>query len=447
MISHVLHCTRIRCARLSDWLRRRTVPRIILQYFLYVFALIVCTTPALAKVQAAPGQWVDDRFLVYDTRDVKGLFIGRCFIDENDHILESIPSVAEAVDFPIHSKYRYVSLSSNWHSGALYAVARGENERTKEGVEFRRHTFAKWEDGKWHFLGDYKNTRDIKASVDAIPCDDDRFIVISNTDLTGNNGPDRSLFHRMSIHPNKDKKEIRLDASIAFRAGLDELQQHLHNPTVSYLPTASLVAMTDQYAVLVNRKTGLFWIFSLEKATLTNSGMVFKKMTLDMVLKGGFAEAILWVNPEKDGTVLISAQEEAAFMTETGDAIKELNEMLQNRSINKLTDKEIDEQLETRTTELARRNPFMVWYRLYPENGKVEKLGGAPMGGVDIRDGNKTNFWRPLPDGSVRMGMQEFKTPPEAKPKSDPDENREGEPQSEEIGEGESDTEDIDAGQ
>jgi len=365
-------------------------------------------------------------------------------MDENDHILESIPSVAEAVDFPVHSKYRYVSLSSEWHNGALYAVARGENERTKEGVEFRRHTFAKWEDSKWHFLGDYKNTGDITASVGAIPCDDDRFIVISNTDLTGNKGPDRSLFHRMSIHPNKDKGEIRLDASIAFRAGLDELQQHLHNPTVSYLPTVSLVAMTDQYAVLVNRKTGLFWIFSLEKATLTNSGMIFKKMTLDMVLKGGFAEAILWVNPEKDGTVLISAQEEAAFMTETGDAIKELNEMLQNRSVNTLTNIEIDKQLETRTTELARRNPFMVWYRLYPENGKVEKLGGAPMGGVDIRDGNKTNFWRPLPDGSVRMGMQEFKALPKAKPKSDLDENSEGEPQSEEHSEDESDTEDID---
>jgi hypothetical protein len=61
---------------------------------------------------------------------------------------------------------------------------------------------------------------------------------------------------------------------------------------------------------------------------------------------------------------------------------------------------------ELRLKELAKLNPFIVWYRIYPENGKVEKLSSAPEGGAYFRNGWENDVWRPMPDGSVKMGCQ-----------------------------------------
>jgi hypothetical protein len=57
-----------------------------------------------------------------------------------------------------------------------------------------------------------------------------------------------------------------------------------------------------------------------------------------------------------------------------------------------------------REKELAERNPFIVWYRIHPENGKSEKLNGPPEGGSFVRDVEKPVSWRPMLDGSIKMG-------------------------------------------
>jgi hypothetical protein len=102
----------------------------------------------------------------------------------------------------------------------------------------------------------------------------------------------------MSINPNKDKKEIRLDASIAFR-GMDELQQHLHAPAFFELSYHCDIVMAKQHAVAINKKTGLYWVFSLEKAAIVTSGMIFKKLTPEMILSGGFDGAFCASTPKK----------------------------------------------------------------------------------------------------------------------------------------------------
>ena len=76
----------------------------------------------------------------------------------------------------------------------------------------------------------------------------------------------------------------------------------------------SKVVMTPKHATLVNPNTGIFWVFSLEKASLVRAGNVFSKVTPEMVAKGGFPSSILCANPEIDGTVLIAAQDENFFM-------------------------------------------------------------------------------------------------------------------------------------
>jgi len=376
-------------------------------HIVLVFVLsLICVIPASAQII---GQWVGDKYLVDDVGPTANKFsfaFGKVFLDADDNILESIPSLGEITDFPFPRSNRLFS-QTHWHAESLYTLAFGTEEKDEDGKLFRHYIFAKWNEDKWLFQGDYKINNRITL-LKAIPCDGDKFIVISSdSDLTGNKGQNRSPFHRMSVNPNEDKTEIRLNSSIPLK-GLDELQQYIADPVFFSLPFLSEIVLTDNYAVAINKNTGLYWIFSLEKASLVTSGMIFKKITPKMILSGGFNDAILCVNPEKEGTILISAQDEAAFMTETGDAIKEINELLKENP--KMTEDEMHKLLSVRRKELANRNPFLVWYRIYPENGKVEKLTDAPFGGTLIRDGAKTNVWRPLPDGTVRMGPLGFRT-------------------------------------
>jgi hypothetical protein len=93
-------------------------------------------------------------------------------------------------------------------------------------------------------------------------------------------------------------------------------------------------------------------------------------VTLEMILYGGFPNPILCTNPEKDGTVLISAQDEHYFVTETGNAFKEFDELSNNGFLK--SGEEHTKWLRLRFKELAERNPYIVWYRLYPETRKVE---------------------------------------------------------------------------
>ncbi len=202
----------------------------------------------------------------------------------------------------------------------------------------------------------------------------------------------------MSLSP--EKKELRLNAAIDH--GVDDLRNHMSNPDCFGMAFSSAIAMTDDYAVVVNCDTGLYWIFSLEKASLKHVGNIFKNVTPEMIVKGAFPNAILRVHPEKNGTVLISAQEESAFLTENGDAVKEAQELFDKNP--DLSPEDVKTTIETRQKELSNRSPLLVWYRIDPERGKVEKLGVPPIGAAYVREGTKTDYWRPMPDSSVRMG-------------------------------------------
>ena len=215
--------------------------------------------------------------------------------------------------------------------------------------------------------------------------------------MTGNNGPDRTPFVRASFPDGKTDLKI----GVPIGHGQDELQKYMQDTEVFALAWSSKVIVTPKHATLVNPNTGLFWVFSLEKASLVKAGNIFRKVTPEMVAKGGFPHPILCVNPEIDGTVLIAAQDENFFVTEAGNAYKEINEMMENTP--SISMKKAHEILIGRLKELAQRNPYIIWYRLYPENGKVEKLSSPPDGAPIVRDGGKNDNWRPMPDGSVKV--------------------------------------------
>jgi len=59
--------------------------------------------------------------------------------------------------------------------------------------------------------------------------------------------------------------------------------------------------MTDDHAVPVNGSAGLYWVFSLEKASLVKAGGTFRNVTPEMAAKGGSGQAALRVNPERGG--------------------------------------------------------------------------------------------------------------------------------------------------
>jgi hypothetical protein len=202
----------------------------------------------------------------------------------------------------------------------------------------------------------------------------------------------------MVVRPNK--QEIVFDASIDH--GIEEIREHMADPSFLRLAANARIAMTDKYATLVHPNSGLYWHFSLEKASLVRSGSIFKTVRPDVFAKQGYVDAILCVNPEKDGTVLISAVEEAAVMTEIGNTFEDLMELRKENP--ELSGTEAMKLWEDRRKELAKRNPLLVWYRIHPESGRLEKLGVPPIDGAYVRDGDKNDEWRPMPDGSVKMG-------------------------------------------
>ena len=270
---------------------------------------------------------------------------------------------------------------------------------------FTRNIFSRWSDGEWHYLGEYKIEN--WGGLNFIPCDDGRFIVIfGSSDLVNNNGLDRSPFARASFP--EGKTELRIGASIDH--GQDNLRKYMADPKCFCLPCYSNIIMTDSHATILNYETGLYWIFSLEKATLVKAGNIFSKVTPEMAAKGGFSQAVLCARPEKEGTVLVSALEESFFTTETKSPAEIMNEKMEEirRSGEEFTvekSNEMSAMYQRLLVERAKANPHIDWYRIHP-NGKVEKLGTPPVGGFLVRDGEKNlnEVWRPLPDGSISMG-------------------------------------------
>lgn len=364
----------------------------------------------LAFAQSGQGQWVDDLYLVLRCGEEP---YERVFIDEKNNIHKIIPHISKSKDLPLPNTYFRGSFYSYWHNNALYTFGDNGDEKGEGGTWFTRWSLARWEGDKWHYLGEYKT--DNEELLNVIPCDNNRFIVIAcHKDLTNDNRLDRTPFARMSI--SSGKSELRLDFPIDH--GQDELRKYMSYSDCFSMACFSEVVITDKYATVLNHRTGLYWIFSLENASLKKAGNLFKRVTPDIIAKRGFKlgfyDAVLCVNPEKSGTVLIAAQDESFFITETGDPYKEYNENIANDMFFMNDEK----TLVNRKKELAERNPYVVWYQLYPVNGKVEKLVGPPEGGTHLRDGGKNDIWRPLPDGSVRMGNLELELIEKNKQKS-----------------------------
>jgi len=372
----------------------------------HIILPLLMLASAFASAQSMAGQWHGDLYSVLVITEMPPPI---ALIDEKNAIQKVIPPVSKAGDsFPVDARFLNKCFFAYWHNDALHQLAHGLNVRDKENknLVYRPFTYAKWEDGEWNLLGTYKTGPN--EQLNAIPCDVDRVILISSeTDLVDNNRAERSPFARFSLDPNG--KELRRGTSIAF--GQDELNKYMSNQDVFGLPNASILAMTDKYAALINTNTGLYWVFSKEKASLVKAGNIFKKITPEMIAKGGFPSAIMSAQPEKDGTVLIAAQEEDFFIINNPDATANVYlEMIEIKNNNPyMTQEEYVRQLNERLKKQRENSPFIDWYRLHLENGKVEKLAEPPEGGTRQRtDGSlqstANNSWRPMPDGSIKLG-------------------------------------------
>ena len=418
--------------------------------------LLLLASSVFVFAQNTPGQWVGD--LYSTSRPGADLTRPTVLIDEKNYIRLEIPNLATIQDFSVPRSLRMFANPPFWRDDALYTVARtAVVEKDKDGVEFSRASFAKWQDDEWRYSGWLMLPP--REGVQAIPCDNDRFIIItSRTDLADNNRANRTPFHLASPPSHSDIQKARLvnfipgsqegrwmrvaimngtlggiplesDITDEEQAkineqlkikllspidhGQDDLRKHISDPTWFGLASRSQVVMTDEYAVLVSRETGLYWIFSLKNASLKKTGNIFRKMTPEILAEGDFLRVggvrtpVICVNPEKDGNVLIAAEDESFFLTEKGDPSKEANEIYRNMPEPK-TMQDFAKIFDEKEKELFEKNPYIVWYRLYPENGKVETLSAPPEGGTLLR-GDARGAWRPMPDGSVEMGHLSMK--------------------------------------
>jgi hypothetical protein len=195
------------------------------------------------------------------------------------------------------------------------------------------------------------------------------------------------------------------------------------------------VLITGDHATLIDRK-GLYWVFSLEKASLVKSGNIFKSMTSEKIVKAKLGVGlVLTSNPEKDGSILISSREEAMIDVEI-DLSNELDfrKFMESVSISfssqdfendkdyrDLFLKHIGEYhklLDRRRKEINEQFPWIEWYRIYPESGKVEKVLNPEGSAIEL-DGGKNTYWRPMPDGTVKMGPVELVEQEKPKPAQD----------------------------
>jgi hypothetical protein len=397
--------------------------------------LLIALGP-FSSAQYAPGQWVGDLYYVSaESGSGKNVRYHKYFIDEKNN-------VADLRDYRLPDDYGWAPHSfwlSDGYGDALYTLSK-RMKRAEENTLRQSFLYFKWQDGEWGLLGEYcpletyRDAEDFEAKgsgirqINFFPCENNRMIAVSwNKDLVDDNArPDRSPFAVMSANP--DKKELRVDRSLDF--GIDELKEHLSESRVFSMPANSQYMVAGKYGVIINLGTGLFWCFSLEKASLVKAGSIFKgiepKEILNVIRKGGLTQAVLCCNPEKEGTVLISALEEAALRNGAGDKWDDLRETMDKNS--SLTEKEREKLFLEQQKKIDQGSRNVVWYRLYPENGRVEKLDVAPIGASVVKAGfwskltKLTNFyraneWRPMPDGSVKMGMLDPKAPEEKKGK------------------------------
>ena len=357
-------------------------------------------TPTRAQAEF-PGQWVGD---LYSVEVFPGGFSANrhvFLIDENDEIHLKVPNLGYSTAFPIPKEQRRGANRIIWRDGAGYTLTYGDgNEIDEEGRRIRHFFYAKWEDGEWSLLGEFiAPWRELFYT--SIPCDGGRLIVVSSKqDLTGNQGPGRTPFARFSIV--EGGTEMRLDSAIDH--GQEGLRPYMADLEVFKTVSQVQIVLTDRHATLINPDTGLYWVFSLEKATLTHASNIFKGVTPEMIAGDVFANLVLCVNPEKAGTVLISAQEEDFFLRERHNWVKEYFELVDRID---LTREDKNKLWRMVYQDAVGKSPFVAWYRLDPETGKVEKLREPPEGGTWLREDDESNdVWRPMPDGSVKMGWR-----------------------------------------
>ena len=415
---------------------RRSIPAIFA-------AALLSLSPALplAAQTWSDSQWVGDYYFVQQREgsgdNKKSMYY---FIDENNNVVNP-----GGYALPANREEWHGIWFNDGYRDTLYKVVYGDHGKVhiyqnKDGSTYQKYEFMKWQEGEWHFLGEYKDPAKQRgdaadgwydSSLRFFPCDNDRFIAVSwFKDIVDDKRPDRSPFAKMRLHPSK--KELVLDGSIPY--GIDELSKQLSDRNIRgvfTLPSNAHHIVTGKYATIINQVTGLYWCFNLEKATLVKAGSIFKGIDpeemLKTIQKGGFTMAVLGANPEKDGTVLVSALEEAALKGGVADKWKDLEEKYNKPLSKDLTEQEREKLNREREKafiedqkKLAKGSPYIVWYRIHPENGRVEKLGTPPIGGAYERAGFfsklwlgmefwRADEWRPLPDGSVRMGLLEVK--------------------------------------
>ena len=379
--------------------------------FVALIVVSACSLSAFAQINHPPSQWVDDLLLLGNTRGHATLLV-----DENNVIKREIPLVTSVVEFSVPQELRTQLFDPKWHQNELHAITFSlSTQKDANGSEYRQYSFAKWHDDEWHYLGSYKY-RNTRATIRAIPCDNLQFIVMSSADdFSDNTGPNRTPFAKMSLLSSSE--EVRFVSAIDH--GQDEIRGFMSEKSCFSLAYLGKDIIVGDKAVILNYNTGLFWIFSLEKATLIKAGNIFdmKKITPEFIAKGGAPQAILCAHPEKDGTVLISAQVEEAFIT-AYDWHEELKDVIIKNNVGRpnatMSVKDFYEYREKREKELVEQNPVIVWYRIHPDTGRVEKLALAPEGAAIDREGGKNDVWRPMPDGSVKMGPVTLAEPEKA---------------------------------
>lgn len=345
----------------------------------YIFLILIAFGGCLFAQD--PGQWVAKGFL-FPTGDP--LHPTGTILDGKNRILEQLPSLKAQANAGLALPARPFHALGAFHQGLL---SRGKETGRVVSRLYRL------ERDQWQLEAELDYPKD-RGLLRLLPCGENRYLGISTRDLReplpSSGGSPFSLLHRnadntLQVGSVIDPKcsELAKGGSPYGRAGLGKL------------------VFTDHHATLMDLDSGLYWIFRLDKAQLAHHGRLYAKVSDQLLKADQVRKTILGIHPTPDGDLLIMARLEEVVVAGTPDPMKQAQTYLAQPG----ADPDHGFRLASEgQRQLVDRNPLVKWFRLDPETGALKVLPLPPPGGSEVLEAEQGYAWRPLPDGTLKMG-------------------------------------------
>lgn len=278
--------------------------------------------------------------------------------------------------------------------------------------------FSGW-DGQREVLFEHKNNAwsevaavpspDRKRRSHLVPLRNGRFLAFSPRDPELK--PDQPSPWFFGVYAKDDSGELRLRTMETMS---DKAWHKDPNLRRMLLGLQASVVVEDHF-VLCCPEYGQFWVFSLEDGRLRRTMEIYGGKAAKLLAGRSVPRMVTQFQPQKDGTLLIAARDEAVL-----DAIPELARRaeLANQQVlgGPLSGDQIGAAgrfVEMQYQEMLMQVPQQRWFELDPATGSVKRRNPSPVGALDLiphvsPEAASKTFWMVDAEGKVSYTASDF---------------------------------------